>query len=395
MPRRTKWTPEMITEAFEIHPDYDCMANLAKELTRRWGWEVTTFAVQNRLAEAFPDHSFKTTIGQRKKAKDRAERAKQAADLMNKMKAEVQEAMAPLAAATQPTRPDYGVYSQAELALKHANPVDAADKGDLSIPVPEGRPLIGHVWPDLHVPHHNKVVMEACTMFAEALVPDFVVDLGDHLDLDPISFHGPSDLREHDVLAEARVGADILMDQGQRLDKAGVKHRVFIAGNHEYRLHRYLCEKAPELYTIVPTIQDLLSLKMSGWQFVAYGGVLRVGTLRIKHGERFNEHVAAGYVRKEGNVVLGHTHRAQVFVVNTRDGYPEMAMTCGTRGNLSHVYQHHSRNDHVHGMGIVMAYPTGAVSMTFVPVIDGKIHWSMPNGKILEVDGSKKTVTEV
>lgn len=387
--KRTKWTEEMISEAFEAHFDHNGFKDLVEAMNKRWGTTFSHIALRSVLATAYPDHAFIQTLGQRKRAQILKARADQAQRATAALKAEVCEALGVKEAPPPDNRPDYGKFTAEELRLNHMVPADPAMRGDLRIEIPEDKPTVLHLWPDAHVPHHEPAVVEACMLFTEYMKPDIVVDLGDFLDLDVISNHSPSDLREHDVLFEATHGVEILRAQALRLDKAGVKTRVFIAGNHEDRLHRFLCEKAPELYRVVPNIPALLELPQNGWKFVAYGGRLRVGNVKIAHGERFNEHVAAGYTRKEGNFAFGHTHRMQIFVTNTRDGYPEMAMTCGTRGKLEHIYQRHAKTDHVHGMGIVTVHPTGAVSMSSVLVLDNKIHYPLPDGKMLVCDGLK------
>jgi len=386
MGSRKFWTEERVLTGFQACLEHHRMEDAAATLSEEWGKRITRNALQKALSEAFPDIKLVDIMG--KKAK--VERSTSLADKAQAMLEQVESSK------PQRSRHDFLEYSHEELAVKHFEPPNF--RGDLRYALNEDKPTVIHVWPDAHVPLHDLGAMEACTMFAEYMVPDIVVDLGDFLDLDEVSYHpatqvvrGGSGYLENSI----RPGREIIRDQTERLDKVGVKKRAMLGGNHDIRLHRFIVQKCPELYEMMPTIPDMLGLEEFGWDYITYGGAIRIGPVQFTHGRGHSKYVACRTMEREGSTVFGHTHRMQTFVANTRPGHPEMGMTCGTRGKLTHDYQFHSPSDHVHGMGVVTILPDGQQQMLTYIIHNGILTYSLPGGKTLIIDGNKKTIKEV
>lgn len=383
MANRSFWTQERLIEAFQTHLDFHTMREVADELSSRWKTKLTSNAVSKALRDGFPDNNFRETIGTTIKKAEEEERKNKALALLEEARA-----------SKDSRRADYNIYTTDELRRKHIIPCDENERGDLIWEL-EGGTSVFHCWPDAHVPDHDRAVVEACILFAEYMKPDGVVDLGDFLELSCVSAHGRSTVDEEELSETLNIASDLLESLGERLDRAGVKKRAYIFGNHENRLHRYIVDKAPELYTTYPTLQEMLRLRESGWEFVSYGGRLRVGRVSIHHGQSHSKYVAARTMEKEGPMIIGHTHRAQVFAANTRPGYPEIGMTCGTRGSLNKDYQYHAKNDHVHAMGILTTTAEGFLNMNVVMIDDGVLRYPIGDGKVLECDGNIGETREV
>jgi predicted phosphodiesterase len=390
MARNTFWSEERKLHAFEAVLDHENLEEAARKISTDFGKEVTKNSLQKMLSSSFPEVNLRDYVGKRIRAtQDKSIATK----FMNLIKEVDDQAMN-----VRDQRPDYLKYSKKELQFKHANPANPRQRGDLRYELNPNKPTVIHVWPDAHVPLHDPGTVEACTMFAEYMVPDIVIDLGDFLDLEEVSAHDPVRVHrgESGFLYESIIpGREILKNQGERLTAAGVKRRAMLGGNHEKRMHAYIVKKCPELYEMMPTIAGMLELEESGWDFVAYGGAIRVGPVQFTHGRGHSKFVAAKTMEKEGSTVFGHTHRVQTFLSNTRPGYPELGMTCGTRGQLIHDYEYHAPNDHMHAMGIVIIYPDGQTQMIPVLIYDGILSYHLPGGKMLEIDGNKKIIREI
>jgi hypothetical protein len=87
---------------------------------------------------------------------------------------------------------------------------------------------------------------------------------------------------------------------------------VFILGNHEARLWRYLHRNAPGLrHTVVNRFIDIVRC---GGKVYWLGEVdkVRIGNLTVMHGNRANQHAAKSILEDAGyqvNVMFGHVHR--------------------------------------------------------------------------------------
>ena len=132
--------------------------------------------------------------------------------------------------------------------------------------------------PDVHVPYHDRRAFRLLLKIAKAEKFDTVVILGDFCDFYQVSFHAKSPDRVLRFKDELRQAAKLLRE----LEACGFKRKIYVHGNHEHRLTRYLCDKAPELYELVVK-QDLLGLAANGWEEVAYKDDIRIGRLYVTH----------------------------------------------------------------------------------------------------------------
>src|SRR5690606_24766656 len=110
---------------------------------------------------------------------------------------------------------------------------------------------------------------------------------------------------------------DALLDQ---LDELGAVDKLYIEGNHEDRLRRYLM-KNPALHGVVST-ERLLHLRERGWQFIPYKHHDKRGAIHCTHdvGAAGRNAVFRALDTYQHSGVTGHTHRFQYIVEGSAVG---------------------------------------------------------------------------
>ena len=116
--------------------------------------------------------------------------------------------------------------------------------------------------------------------------------------------------------------------------------RIFIEGNHEDRLRRFLWKEATDLSSLrVLNFEELMRFKELGMEDLTYMSVLDFLGFRIQHGWKASGgstpwpiNVGRFMAQKEGSSGLcGHTHRASIYCWTTSRGshsYVENGCLC-------------------------------------------------------------------
>ena len=108
---------------------------------------------------------------------------------------------------------------------------------------------------DLHIPYHNPKHVELMLSVAESVGIDELVLNGDVLDAYNLNSHGPKDPKVFSSLEdEYQAGRDFLIESKKRLK--GVKI-VFLGGNHEDRLDRFVVKNCKAFHNILTTSKML------------------------------------------------------------------------------------------------------------------------------------------
>jgi len=179
--------------------------------------------------------------------------------------------------------------------------------------------------PDCHIPYEDKRAYDLMLNVAIDLDPDEIVILGDYADFYAINAHGKSPNMSHVLQEEITAVVERLIQLKELFPKA---KRVFIQGNHCYRLERYIAKNCPDLYGIVDT-PSLLELKILGFEYVPYGPTQAYKVLGSKLIARHaplagGKHVAQATAEKAMcSVIFGHTHRIQEAQIVTMDGHKD------------------------------------------------------------------------
>ena len=160
----------------------------------------------------------------------------------------------------------------------------------------------------------------------------------------------------------------------ESLDKANVKIRHFVEGNHEDWLNRFV-EENPYLAKNYK-VPNALRLKERGYKYHRLGKMLKIGKLNFYHGHHYAgiQHTRNHLLRMGGNVMYGHHHDIQQSSVTHIDGV-KSAWSIGCLkdmsaeanewlGNRAHNWQH--------AFAIVDFYNNGFFTVHLVQIVDGK-----------------------
>lgn len=227
--------------------------------------------------------------------------------------------------------------------------------------------------PDVHRPNHDERAWGLMLRVASVIKPKHIIIKGDFADAETLSAHPatkPGELSFEQEVADVRRGLD-------QLDALGATNKIYIEGNHEFRLDRYLMERAPAMFHCVKW-QAVLSLYERGWQWVPYRKSVALGKLHITHDTGtagINAHRQAAQAFG-GSAVIGHTHRMAYEIRGRFDGTPYVAAMFGWLGDAEKAasYMHEAKaSEWVHGFGIGYLEPqSGVVHLQPVPIVHGK-----------------------
>lgn len=188
--------------------------------------------------------------------------------------------------------------------------------------------------PDTHVPFHDRTAFKLMLDVGKAFKPDEVVFLGDFFDAYSVSRHEKDPLLDFktwkDEIKEGREAIEIVKDSFQN-----TKRWVFLSGNHEVRVERYINNYAPKLSGLYKT-NELLCIDPD-WTFFPYGqeGHYKIGKLTVCHGSRAGENPAASMVKKyRSSVLFGHTHKLQEYHITDIHGTDFVALNAGWLGDI-------------------------------------------------------------
>jgi hypothetical protein len=224
--------------------------------------------------------------------------------------------------------------------------------------------------PDAHRPFHSRVWWDLLMQVGRWLKPKHLVVIGDFADFYGVSDHDKDPDRANRMDEEL---ADV--DAGLNdLDSLNATDKLYIEGNHEDRLRRYLM-KNPALARLVST-EKLLRLKERGWEFVPYKRHAARGKMHFTHdvGAAGRNAVFRALDTYQTSVVHGHTHRMQMVVEGTAVGGCKISASFGWGGDVEAVdYMNlaRARASWALGFGVGYLEPTsGFCYLQAIPVID-------------------------
>jgi predicted phosphodiesterase len=233
--------------------------------------------------------------------------------------------------------------------------------------------------PDCHIPYEDKRAYDLMLRVAKDVDPDEIVILGDYADFYAINAHGKSPTMSHVLQDEITEVVERLIELKKLFPKA---KRVYIEGNHEYRLARYISNRCPDLYGVVD-IPSVLELDVLGYEFVPYGPNQKYRVLDSKLIARHEPlangtHVAHGTVTKAmHSVIFGHTHRIQEAQIVTIHGENYRGISSGWLGDSSHEVMQYVRGHHqwAHGFSVVTCLDDGTWFNSLIHIIDYKCYY--------------------
>jgi len=163
--------------------------------------------------------------------------------------------------------------------------------------------------------------------------------------------------------------------------------KVYIEGNHENRLERYLKDKAPDLLDFV-TPDKLLNLEDREWEYIPYRKDFKIGNLFLTHDIGHAGRNAAFKASDvyQTNIVTGHTHRMAYFAQGNIRGKTFISASMGWLGDWRRAdYMHRVKavKDWTLGFGTAYIEKDGTAHIQPIPILKGKC---VIDGKIYGVD---------
>ncbi len=238
-----------------------------------------------------------------------------------------------------------------------------ADKnGPTRMPGPSGRAdtmVKIFVQPDMHCPYHDKRALELVLRVMEKVKPEVIINLGDHFDFFAVSDHRKDPRQRMDMAWEIAEGDKVL----RAYEQLGCfKRKIFCEGNHEWRLTRYVADRATEVYrALAPagllqtrSLPESLEFKRRGWEWLPYKDYGRIGRFHFTHdmekaGKTAHESAQADF---ETSSAIGHTHRLSMMVRGNHLGQWHTGAMFGWLGDWRQI-------DYKHKMKVKREWPLG------------------------------------
>lgn len=236
--------------------------------------------------------------------------------------------------------------------------------------------------PDAHHPFVDRDAWNLVLRVARHYQPHVLVILGDFADFYAVSFFAKNPARKNLLADELETTRSALVEL---TEAAGPQcsTKVYLEGNHEERLSRYITQHAPALSGLLD-VDRALGITDLGYQFVPYKKSYQLGKLRISHDFGKHGHGAILDARNtvEGNAVIGHVHSLGTVYRANVHGELHVGASFGWLGDFDAIDYRHAdkaRRDWAHGFGIARLESNGNIHIQPIPlvgrkvVIDGKI----------------------
>lgn len=196
--------------------------------------------------------------------------------------------------------------------------------------------------PDSHIPYHDRTAYGLILDVAEDVGVDEILILGDYADFYDINSHGKSRAVKEMLYDEVECVHMHLAEIQKRFPKAKKK---YVEGNHEWRLQRFIDNKAPELFNFLDT-NSLLKLESFGFEFIPYTPDQAVQVLDTDLVARHEPTKKAGC-----SYIHGHDHRFHETQEYTLDGRQIKVLGGGFLGNKHHPVFSYVKGHHQWGLG--------------------------------------------
>jgi len=178
---------------------------------------------------------------------------------------------------------------------------------------------------DRQIPFHDTRAIRLARRVIEDFQPDYVVDLGDALDLPDLSTkYAPKP--EHKM--QFKSALRIYREQTEKeIEACPTAKRIWIAGNHEQRLEKYVSVKAEALWELLNddgplTLPKLVGIEDKVTYVQPYGEAWAYrwqgAEFLFKHGDRHNKFASSSELSDlHTNGISGHLHRIQMMMQQT------------------------------------------------------------------------------
>lgn len=221
---------------------------------------------------------------------------------------------------------------------------------------------------DIHYPYHDTKAIKCVLDFIQDKDIDTIILNGDILDFYDVSSFDKDPDRVNSLQKEIDMSTKFFKKLRTIKPDARI---VFIKGNHEYRLERYL-KKHPELYSLdALKLPNLLDLKKYNIEYSDKG--IKLGNLKIIHGDmvrKFSGYTARGELEKhDSSGISSHTHRGGVYYYRTPERYLAWFESfCLCDLNPEYINEPNWQQGFLYGY-----IEKDSFAVTPMPIVDGKI----------------------
>lgn len=198
------------------------------------------------------------------------------------------------------------------------------------------------VFNDVHVPFHDTKALSLIYDIIEDIPLDGIIINGDFLDAFNLNSHQPKDPEVITSLEEEFFEARELLEE---LRKRNPKKKiVYLAGNHLFRLDRFVMKHCPSFYNIL-TSEKMLQLERLDIEFYPYNTAYQLEKTRlyIQHSPpSYGENGARTSLLKKpnGSFIYGCTHRMQHSSITDINGVVNSVWFNGWLGSVDETPEH-------------------------------------------------------
>lgn len=221
---------------------------------------------------------------------------------------------------------------------------------------------------DIHFPYNDDKALKAVYNFLSNTHVDTIILNGDILDFYDVSSFDKDPSRINSLQKEIDMAQKFFKKLRSLAPKARI---IFVKGNHEDRIERYL-RKHPELYSLdALKLPNLLNLDNYVIEYKDKG--FKLGGLKIIHGDivrKFSGYTARGELEKhDSSGICGHVHRLSCYYYRT----PERYLAWYESGCLCDLNPEYI-NEPNWQQGFLYGYvEKDSFAVTPIPIVDGKI----------------------
>lgn len=174
---------------------------------------------------------------------------------------------------------------------------------------------------DLHIPFHDIQAVNITFKFIEEFQPQYLFLVGDLMDFYAISSFDKNPKRILSLQSEIDVCQDVLAKMRNICPDSSI---IYIEGNHENRLTRYLW-RHPEISSLKAlSLENLLELQKYKIQYKPINTITTFHKFLIEHGDIIRKHsgyTAKAEMEKRGiSGLSGHSHRLSTHYLTNMAG---------------------------------------------------------------------------
>jgi predicted phosphodiesterase len=206
---------------------------------------------------------------------------------------------------------------------------------------------------DIHIPNQNNKAIELAVGYGLDKNVDCIILGGDIMDNSPFTAHdapppSPDDVRDYFEMTQ-----QFLAWLRSKFPKA---HIIWIEGNHDNWLMRWLMKKAPILFNDpYYHLPQRLDLKKYNVDFFTQEYILQIGKLNASHGHTIVKGVFApvnaargAFVKTKSNYIIGHVHSTSQHI---ESNIKEEQIGCYSVGCLCELSPSYDPHNTKHNLG--------------------------------------------